>query len=83
MDRTALEQAIENRKLPNFNRFKLTETVVSEVDDIQAGLLYNIKWQKLKSTDKLSCLRTGGTWQLHISPVPSGFLEESPEAQAS
>jgi len=24
----------------------------------------------------------GGTGELHILPVPSGFLEESPEAQA-
>jgi hypothetical protein len=83
MDRTAEEQQWKTENYLISNRFKLTETVVSEVDDIQAGLLYNIKWQKLKSTDKLSCLRTGGTWQLHISPVPSGFLEESPEAQAS
>jgi hypothetical protein len=83
MDRTAEEQQWKTENYLISNRFKLTETVVSEVDDIQAGLLYNIKWQELKSTDKLSCLRTGGTWQLHISPVPSGFLEESPEAQAS
>jgi hypothetical protein len=34
--------------------------------------------KKMNSAKKL---RNEGTEQLHISPVPSGFLEESPEAQ--
>jgi len=45
------------------------------VDDVKAGE------QNFYTTNKLSCLMEA-TGELHILPVPSGFLEESPEAQA-